>query len=168
MSPKSLIPFLTLSLLLSACGGIWEKEIEPNDVNSLAEELTDLYEWRNAGVSFRYPDSENVLKLSNNTLFINKSSEISESDETAFWTTLNFYKRATLEEKLSEQSVELEYTVTEENIGERTVTKVNTYQEFGDFTLTHYLVQTEKGVFDVKVGQNEEALAHLILETLEI
>ena len=153
--------------MLSACGRIWVKEVDDAE-NSLAEKLTDLYEWKSAGVSFRYPDSENVLKLSNDTLFINKSEEIPESGETAFWTTLNFYEGATLEEKLSEQSVELEYVVTEEIIGERTVTKVNTYQEFGDFTVTHYLVQTEKGVFDVKAGENEAPLAQMVLETLEI
>ena len=95
MSSKILIPLLTLSLLLSACGGIWEKEIEPNDVNSLAEELTDLYEWKNASVSFRYPDTENVLKLSNDSLFINKSEEIPESDETAFWTSSRSSSNAT-------------------------------------------------------------------------
>lgn len=168
MRSKILIPLLTLSLLLSACGGIWEKEIEANDVNNLAEELTDFYEWKAAGISFRHPDTENVLRLSNSTLFINKSEQIPESEETAFWTTVNIYKGETVSERLTTYSSELEYSSMEEKIAEKTFIKVSFYQEFGDKTVIRYLLESQKGVFELKVGQNEEALAQMILETLEI
>ncbi len=135
-------------------------------VKATLEIGTPTYNWADNALSFEIPAGYNVLEFGER-LFVTTATELPDSDVSIFWTLLELYKDESVEDRVAYYSEEDSFSQGTEVIDGEEITTVVFFASFGGFEQTHYLLETDSGLLDVRAGKDEESLVVELLTSLE-